>query len=173
MGVDRTPARRRAHARSGQEGARLAPRHASDRTNVLGLRALLALRDVELGLLALKQLAEALGIDVRKMREHVGAAPVLLDEAEALFRVEPLHGASSHVLPLLGGACTGNRTARIPCRCDDDHFRHAGEPKMRLRQHPAGALKFMETTTATEVSVAGQGPGRSVAPGPENLWRSV
>jgi hypothetical protein len=30
--------------------------------------------------------------------EDVGAAAVLLDEAEALFRVEPLHGASSHVI---------------------------------------------------------------------------
>src|SRR3954466_1550292 len=96
--VDRAPARGPAHAASGGGSARLPPRRASDRANVLGLRALLTLRDVELDLLALKQLAEALGIDVRKVREHVGAAPVLLDEAEALFRVEPLHGASSQCI---------------------------------------------------------------------------
>ncbi|GLW07267.1 hypothetical protein Misp01_23970 [Microtetraspora sp. NBRC 13810] len=38
------------------------------------------------------------------MSEDVGAAAVLLDEAEALFRVEPLHGASSHVNLLWIGA---------------------------------------------------------------------
>ncbi|EGJ77107.1 putative cold-shock protein [Streptomyces sp. Tu6071] len=66
---------------------------ASGRNDVLGRRALLALRDVEVHLLALEQLAEALGGNVRVVGEHVGAATVLLDEAEALFRVEPLHGA--------------------------------------------------------------------------------
>ncbi|GGQ91029.1 hypothetical protein GCM10010216_61840 [Streptomyces flaveolus] len=30
------------------------------------------------------------------MREDVGAAPVLRDEAEALFRVEPLDGTAGH-----------------------------------------------------------------------------
>ncbi|GHE27857.1 hypothetical protein GCM10017673_32670 [Streptosporangium violaceochromogenes] len=38
------------------------------------------------------------------MREDVGAAAVLLDEAETLFRVEPLNGASSHTDLLLIGA---------------------------------------------------------------------
>ena len=72
-------------------------------TDVLGLRALLALGDVERHLLAFLQLAEALGGDVRVVGEDVGAAAVLLDEAEALFRVEPLHGASSHVVsPSMG-----------------------------------------------------------------------
>src|SRR3954447_18700889 len=66
--------------------------------DVLGRRALLALRDVERHLLAFLELAEALGGDVRVVGEDVGAAAVLLDEAEALFRVEPLHGASSHVI---------------------------------------------------------------------------
>src|SRR3954467_7963959 len=66
--------------------------------DVLGRRALLALSDVEGHLLAFLQLAEALGGDVRVVGEDVGAAAVLPDEAEALFRVEPLHGASSHVI---------------------------------------------------------------------------
>ena len=48
---------------------------------MLGLRALLALSDVELDLLALKELAEAGGVDVGVVGEDVGAAAVLLDEA--------------------------------------------------------------------------------------------
>src|SRR6476620_7835279 len=84
----------RARTRHGQ-GLRGGSRgRISERADVLGLRALLALRDVELDLLALEQLAEALGVDVREVGEDVRAATLLLDEAEALFRVEPLHGAS-------------------------------------------------------------------------------
>src|SRR4051812_604412 len=68
----------------------------SDGDDVLRLQALLALRDVELDLLALLQLTEALSRDVRVVSEDVGAAAVLLNEAEALFRVEPLHGTCAH-----------------------------------------------------------------------------
>ncbi|EOY48703.1 integral membrane protein [Streptomyces lividans 1326] len=64
--------------------------------DVLRLRALLALRDVEVHPLALLELAEALGGDVRVVGEDVGAAAVLRDETEALFGVEPLHGTGSH-----------------------------------------------------------------------------
>src|SRR3954454_22446060 len=70
---------------------------ASGRDDVLRLRALLALRDVEADLLAFLELAVAMGGDVRVVGEHDGAAAVLLDEAEALFRVEPLDGTGCHV----------------------------------------------------------------------------
>src|SRR4051812_4420449 len=50
---------------------------ASGRNDVLGRRALLALRDVEGDLLTLEQLTEALGGDVRVVGEHVSAATVL------------------------------------------------------------------------------------------------
>ena len=88
-------------------------RYASGGDDVLRLRALLALRDVEGHLLAFPKLAVALGGDVREVGEDVGAAAVLLDEAEALFRVEPLHGASSHVISP-SGQCPGVRTVPTP-----------------------------------------------------------
>src|SRR5829696_3053405 len=68
----------------------------SDRLDLLRLGALLTLRDVELDLLALLQLAVAATLDSRVVNEDIGAAAVLLDEAEALFAVEPLHGACCH-----------------------------------------------------------------------------
>src|ERR1700736_4886780 len=68
----------------------------SDGADVLGLRALGALGDVELHLLALGELAVSAAGDGRVMGEHVRAAPFLLDEAESLFAVEPLHGAGRH-----------------------------------------------------------------------------
>src|SRR6478736_4040025 len=88
---------------------------ASGRNDVLGR---LALRDVEGHLLALEQLTETLGGDVRVVGEHVRAATILLDEAETLFRVEPLHGTSSHVISPLG-QYTSVHTVRTPCRRDD------------------------------------------------------
>src|SRR4051812_17805939 len=75
---------------------------ASGGNDVLGLRALLALGDVEGNLLAFLKLAEARRGDVRVVGEHVSAAALLLDEAEALFRVEPLHGARCHIESPLG-----------------------------------------------------------------------
>ncbi|GAA2625438.1 hypothetical protein GCM10010411_72650 [Actinomadura fulvescens] len=53
------------------------------------------------------------------MSEDVGAAAVLLDEAEALFRVEPLDGAGGHGDLLLVGSrpCTvQDRAPRWPIR---------------------------------------------------------
>src|SRR4051812_42114130 len=126
---------------------------ASGENDVLGRRALLALRDVEGHLLAFEQLAEALGGDVRVVGEHVGAATVLLDEAEALFRVEPLHGTSSHVISPLG-QCLGVHTARTPCRRDD----HPARKKSRKCKSASSgtkadrrALEVSGTTTATEI----------------------
>lgn len=57
------------------------------------LRALGALLDVVLNLVALVQRAVARGVD----SEDVGGAVVGLDEAVALVGVEPLNGAGCHV----------------------------------------------------------------------------
>ena len=111
-------------------------------------------------LLALLQLTEALGGDVRVVGEDVGAAAVLLDEAEALFRVEPLHGASSHVISP-SGQSPEIRTVRTPRRRDDCPVRKCtGNTKVRLTvRTPAGAhMKFLGTTTATGTTVARCGP---------------
>src|SRR4051794_7895559 len=69
-----------------------------ERADVLRLRALLALRDVELHALVLLQRLVALPLDRAEVAEDVGAAVVLRDEAEALLRVEPLHCSLCHVL---------------------------------------------------------------------------
>src|SRR5262249_22321626 len=71
-------------------------RRPSDRADVLRLRALRALGDVELDLLVLVEGLVALGLDGRVVHEDVVAAVLLRDEAETLLGVEPLHGALSH-----------------------------------------------------------------------------
>src|SRR5689334_15208807 len=68
----------------------------SERDDVLRLRALRALGDLELHALVLVQRAVALGLDGRVVHEDVGAAAVLSDEAEALLSVEPLHRTLCH-----------------------------------------------------------------------------
>ena len=70
---------------------------ALERADLLGLRALLALRDLELDPLALFEGAVAVGLDRGVVDEHVRPAAVDLDEAEALLGVEPLHCALCHV----------------------------------------------------------------------------
>src|SRR3954463_1285913 len=66
--------------------------------DVLGLRTLGALRDVELDLLILVKRLVAAGLDGGEVDEHVLAAAVLRDEAETLVGVEPLDGSLSHDL---------------------------------------------------------------------------
>src|SRR5690606_20951436 len=66
-------------------------------SDVLGLRALGALDGIEPDRLALGQLTVAGRLDVGVVREDVGAAAVLLDEAEALFRAEPLDRTGRHI----------------------------------------------------------------------------
>src|SRR5207249_7012208 len=70
----------------------------SEPADVLRLRALAALRDVELHPLVLLQAAEAGGRDGREVGEHVSAAVVGRDETEALVCVEPFHRTGGHVL---------------------------------------------------------------------------
>src|SRR3954454_1115558 len=73
----------------------------SERANVLRLRALRTLRDVELDLLVLVQGLVALALNGRVVHEDVVAAVLLRNEAEALLGVEPLDGALSHARLLL------------------------------------------------------------------------
>src|SRR5215204_1280127 len=76
----------------------------SERADVLRLRTLGALGDVELDLLVLVQRLVTLRLDRRVVHENVVAAVLLRDEAETLLGVEPLHGALSHCSLLLFGA---------------------------------------------------------------------
>src|SRR5687768_2393446 len=64
-----------------------------DLGDVLRRRALLALDDVELDTLALRERAETAALDGRVVDEAILAAVLRRDEAEALLVVEPLHGA--------------------------------------------------------------------------------
>jgi hypothetical protein len=61
--------------------------------DVRGLQALLALLHLELDTLVFRQRFKAVALDIAEMREEIGAARVLGDEAVALRLVEPLHGA--------------------------------------------------------------------------------
>src|SRR5258705_5184192 len=83
----------------------------SDRADGLGLRALGALHDLELHALVLVQRAVAVGLDRGVVHEHVGAAAVHGDEAEALLRVEPLHGSLRH-------SVFSSEIFRGPTRCE-------------------------------------------------------
>src|SRR5689334_16544949 len=68
----------------------------SERANLLRLRALLALGDLELDPLVLLQSAVPARLDGREVDEHVSTPAVDGDEAEALVCVEPLHGSLRH-----------------------------------------------------------------------------
>src|ERR671922_568440 len=72
----------------------------SDHPDVLGLRALLSLDDVELHRLPLFEVAVPLPGDAGVVNEHVGTVG-LGDEAEPLLGAEPLHGACCHWRSLL------------------------------------------------------------------------
>src|SRR6478736_8427774 len=75
-----------------------APRVKSGDADVLSLGTLGALGEVELDLLVLVERLVAARLDRGEVDEHVLAAAILRDEAEALFSVEPLDGALSHDL---------------------------------------------------------------------------
>src|SRR5580693_238807 len=77
----------------------------SDGADAGGLGTLGALADLELDALVLLKGAEAASLDLRVVDEHVGRTVFGGDEAESLFRVEPLHSSLWHFLmfPLLLG----------------------------------------------------------------------
>src|SRR3954452_22381197 len=88
--------------------------------NVLRLRALGALGEVELDLLVLLERLVAAGLDGGEVDEHVLAAAVLRDEAEALLGVEPLDGSLSHDLfpcSMPGALCARAAEDIHPCWC--------------------------------------------------------
>src|SRR5699024_3510428 len=103
------PARPRRHGRrrTGQE--RDAPARSvlltscrrSDGADLLGLRPLVALADIELHALPLVEGAVAVHVDLAVVHEDVCAASVDLDESVALFGVEPLDRALRHTCHLL------------------------------------------------------------------------
>src|SRR5579872_491081 len=64
-----------------------------DHAHVLGLRALVACRDVVLDLRAFGERLEALAADRAEVDEDVLTPVAGADEAEALRVVEPLHGS--------------------------------------------------------------------------------
>src|ERR671917_2158085 len=72
-------------------------RSGSERADVLRLRALRALRHVELDALVLLERAVARRLDGGEVGEDVSRAVLGGDEAVALLSVEPLHGSGSHV----------------------------------------------------------------------------
>lgn len=64
--------------------------------NLLSLGSLGALSDLEFDCLVLVERLVAIGLDRGVVDENVWSAISLLDEAEALFCVEPLNGALCH-----------------------------------------------------------------------------
>src|SRR5689334_6731622 len=86
----------------------------SERTNVLRLRALGTLRDVELDLLVLVEGLVALRLDRGVVDEDVVTTVLLGDEAEALLGVEPLNGALSHARI---SPCFGARDGHFDSPC--------------------------------------------------------
>jgi RimJ/RimL family protein N-acetyltransferase len=134
-------------------GAGLLRLWGSDRADVLRLRALGALGEVELDLLVLVQGPEAVRRDRRVVHEHVGAAAVLGDEAEALFAVEPLHCSASHDLLLWWGGYQVRRSPAPGLPNEPSHPDRGPE----MRKTPCGShfpRAFQERTwnckTATE-----------------------
>src|SRR4051794_12888421 len=70
----------------------------SDQGDASRLGALLALADIEAHALVLLERLEAAALDLRVVHEHVGATVLGGNEPEALFGVEPLHGAFCHLV---------------------------------------------------------------------------
>jgi len=68
-----------------------------DDGNAGGLRALVALTDLERHALVLLESAEAATLDLGVVNEDVSTAVFGSDEAEPLLGVEPLHDALCHV----------------------------------------------------------------------------
>src|SRR5580693_6651228 len=85
------------------------PGAVSNRTNLLGPRALGALGDGVLYPLVVLEAAVAVGLDCGVVDENVGSAVVGGDEPVALVRIEPLYCSLSHcaLLPRRSSGCTG------------------------------------------------------------------
>src|SRR4051794_12929401 len=84
------------HARLTAEAGVRGRREWLDGADLLRLRALLALGDLELDPLILLEAAVATGLDGGEVHEHVVTTSVLADETEPLVGVEPLHRTLCH-----------------------------------------------------------------------------
>src|SRR5690242_344274 len=84
-----------------------------ERGDVLRLRALRTLRDVEGNRLVLFERTETVRVDRGVVDEDVRAATFLGDEAKALFGVEPLHGSGSHKPSLGPKGCPAPEPASV------------------------------------------------------------
>src|SRR3954469_23090802 len=136
----------------------------SERADVRGLRALLALRDLELDPLVLVQAAVAGSLDCGEGGEDVCAAVVRGDEPEALVRVEPLHNAGNHARLLDGRsfptimvgnevvrpALRGTRVAVLIARTGNTRV----TTKSAWGRIPTGAPEYLGTKLTTHRSVA-------------------
>jgi hypothetical protein len=71
------------------------------------------LGDLEFDLLTLGEFAVATAGDGRVVHKDVGTSPILLDEAESLFRVEPFHGTGRHGCLLDRDGSRSSRYARV------------------------------------------------------------
>ena len=104
--------------RSGSCAPTLRAAVSAERADLVGLRTLGPLSDLELHPLVLLQRAVAGRLDRREVGEDVGAATILGDEAVALLRVEPLDRAGRH-LPSPSRAACSARNAGVPDRRRD------------------------------------------------------
>src|SRR6185437_2020603 len=110
-----------------------------ERTDLLGLRALLALSGRELDPLVLLEIAEAIGQDGGVVHEDVGASVIWCDESVTLARVEPLNGSRRHVLRLISDLRdpdNGARAVRPPAHSRRLYLGLSGRPLSRF----AGAV---------------------------------
>src|SRR3954454_17364613 len=113
----------------------------SDWTNLLSLRALLALRYLELDALVLVEAAVTISSDRRVVHEHVSSVAVRGNETEALFRVEPLDGALNHLAVSSSGhvqVCTLQTSGRAgpdgkSARCRQSRGRSRTFEEMQLQ----------------------------------------
>ncbi|CRK50103.1 hypothetical protein RHCRD62_100015 [Rhodococcus sp. RD6.2] len=84
----------------------------SDGANAGRLGTLGALADLELDALVLLEGAEAATLDLGVVDENVSGSVFGGDEAESLFRVEPLHSALCHAVPSLSNTGCGGRRSQ-------------------------------------------------------------
>src|SRR5581483_5534014 len=119
-----------------------------ERQDVRCLRPLGALGDLEGDVLSFAQFTIALGGDRGVVGEDVGAAAVLLDESEALLRVEPLHSASCHAFLLLHGVSAPDQRLLEPRRA---------RAHIRATLHVyAGGWRCAAENSLRETAVAGR-----------------
>src|ERR671921_965885 len=122
-------ARPNSQARRAPAAERSGPFVVKSDADVLGLRTLGALGEIELDLLTLVEGLVAAGLDGGEVDEHVLAAAILRDEAETLLGVEPLDSSLSHDLfpcSVPGAPC--------PQAAEDIHpVLVSSEPKPELR----------------------------------------